>query len=121
VGELKYSLENFLNDDQDKVVANNLRWLSQPLRDGNQKAKSDLDMILASIEPGTYNMDYLFTSLAQQTGLAVSESSECFRTLVWNHLIDLDLQDEVLETGVLHIRSKTHLQSQVSLYGTYDR
>lgn len=31
----------FLNDNQDKIVANNLCWLSQPLRDGNQKAKSE--------------------------------------------------------------------------------
>lgn len=111
----------FLNDEQDKIVANNIRWLSQPLRDGNQKTKSDLNLILASIEPGTYSMDYLFTFLAQQTGLSTSESSECFRTLVWNHLIDLDIQDEVLKTGILHIRSKTNLQTQVSLYGTYDR
>ena len=111
----------FLNDEQDKIIANNIRWLSQPLRDGNQKARSDLDAILAAIEPGTYNIDYLFTSLAQITGLSTSESSECFRTLVWNHLIDLDVEDNLLKTGILHIRSRANLQTKVAIYGTYDR
>ncbi len=111
----------FLNDEQDKIVANNIRWISQPLRDGNLKAKSEIHAVLDSVKPGMYEMDYFFSILSQETGLPSSESSESFRTLVWNHLIDIDLQDDILHTGLLHVRSKSNLQAEGQLYGTTGR
>lgn len=110
----------FINDEQDAVVADNIRWLSHPLRDGSYRHHNVLASVLEYLSPGVYQLDYLFSSLAQQLKLPESEIGEIFRILAWNHLVDIELGTSIHESGIINILSIAHDYMKEGLYGTFD-
>lgn len=111
----------FINRDIDKLVANNIRWISQPLRDGRSKPLELINAILNSVEPGAYELAYLFCSLSKALNISEDEASELFKIAVWRHLIKIDLEMDILNDGMINILSINSVSADEVKYGNFDR
>lgn len=110
----------FLNDDEEKIVSQNICWLSQPLRDGLNIGREKFDAVLREFQPGFYDYAYKFSEVAERLDISQEEVSDIFRTLVWNHVIKMDLRDNIFQDGIINIISKMQTNEERPLYGTSD-
>lgn len=108
----------FFNDEHERIVSQNICWLSQPLRDGLRVEGEKFDAVLRQIHPGIYDYAYLFAEISQILNMPQDEISDIFRTLVWNHVITIDLQDNIFQEGIINVTSI--MQEERPLYGTSD-
>lgn len=108
----------FFNDEDEKIVSQNICWLSQPLRDGLRVEREKSDAVLREVQKGVYDYAHLMAELGQRLDIPQDQVSDIFRTLAWNHVIKIDVRDAILKEGIINVISKS--QEERKLYGTSD-
>lgn len=108
----------FINDEEAKVVSQNICWLSQPLRDGQNIDWEKLNAVHGEFQAGLLDYAYTFSEVSERLDIPQEEVSDIFRTLVWNHAIKIDLRDNILDDGIINIISKKLLDVGRPMYGT---
>jgi len=105
----------YLNTRDQKILAENLKWLSQPVRNKTFFEPNTISKAIEIIPVGKSDIRSVTECLSCELKIDDDLANELFRVLVWNKYIELDLSYKILELGVVHILSARDSKAETNV------
>lgn len=93
----------YLDHPEQRIIAENLKWLSQPTRNQRQFEPVLITKAIDLVSLGKTDIRCVSELLSAELLISDDVANELFRYIAWNKFIELDLSYKILETGIVHI------------------
>lgn len=106
----------YIDTEVQKVVAENIKWISQPARNNVVFRAEVLTKALDLIEIGKSDISIIVRRLVKELNLGELEASSLFKTLIWEKFIEVDLTVQIEKYGIVNILKTLALTGQEELF-----
>jgi hypothetical protein len=111
-----------IDNQLDRKIAQNLGWISDPLRGRKALELGDrkdelIARLVDQIEPGDYEYTGLVEALAKSIKTDSSLTGRLIRASIWYHFIDIDLSTPIQEQSAVRIKQVSSAAGMNSEYG----
>lgn len=107
----------YTDDDQACIIANNIKWTSQPIKNEIYFSPQILDEAKNYVEIEKSEVASLINRIAQKLSVSEIEADNIFKTLIYKKYIDVDLNINIQKYGIVDVVNINHL---VNSEGYYD-
>jgi hypothetical protein len=102
----------YLDTPEEKILAENLKWLSQPVRNQTHFEADLIVLAVKHVPTGKSDISQIINTLSEQLSITKSLANELFRTIAWKKYINLDLNYKILDSGIVHVTSTTSSKAE---------
>jgi hypothetical protein len=109
----------FTGNELTRIQSSNLDWATSPFRENPMRFSSDqVDGALSEMAVGQYFIEDICNQLISMNITSHDHALLLIRFLIADKLISVDLSTNIVESGIIDIRSVTKTQER-AMYGTF--